>query len=137
MRNTRACSREAHVILKSHQVVAAGAQVFLAKLHHGVGTAAGARIDQAHRLHGTEAQGFAAAPGDFFDGQAGFEERSLIFWDVGGNGFGGEQRVDEALVLFAIERAIQIIVGAVERLAVARGAEGDGGDPLIRRRRWG
>ena len=64
---------EAHVILESHQVEAARARVFAAKLHHGVGPAAGARIGQSHRLHRPEAQRVASAPRDLFDRQAGFE----------------------------------------------------------------
>ena len=64
---------EAHVILESHQVEAARARVFAAKLHHGIGPAAGARIGQSHRLHRPEAQGVATAPRDLFDRQAGFE----------------------------------------------------------------
>ena len=116
---------EAHVILKAHQVVAFGAKILLAKLDHRVGPAAGSWIGQAHRLHGTEAQCLAAAAGELFDGQAGFEERRLIFRDVGGNGFRGEKSIDEALILFAIERAIQIIVGGIERFAVARSPERD------------
>ena len=38
-----------------------------------------------------------------------------------------QQRVHEGLVLLAVERAVQIIAGAVERFIVARGAESDGG----------
>ncbi len=61
------------MVLEAHQVEAVGAQIFLAKLHDGPGTAAGARIEQAHGFHGPEAQRIAAAAGQFLDGQAGFE----------------------------------------------------------------
>ena len=81
---------------------------------------------QPHRLHRAEPQRLAPAPRQLLDGQAGFEEaRSVVFWDVRRHGLGRENRVDESLVLLAIERAIQIIVGAVERLAVTRRAERD------------
>ncbi len=81
--------------------------------------------DQPHRLHRTEAQRLAPAPRELFDGQAGFEVARVVFRDMRRDACGREQRVDEALILLAIERAIQIIVGAVERFAVARRPEGD------------
>ena len=89
---------ESQVILKAHQVVAVGAQILLAKLDGGVGTAAGARVGQPHRLHGTEAQGVAAAAGDLFDGQAGFEVRRVVR-DMRFHALRRQQFVDEALVL--------------------------------------
>ena len=128
---------ESQVVLESHQVVAVGAQVLLAQLHHGVRPAPGARIDQSHRLHGAEAQRLAAAPRQLFDGQAGFEIRRLVFRDMGRHALAGEQRVEEALVLLAVERAVDVVVGAVERLAVARGAEGDVHGRCCRLRRSG
>ena len=94
---------ELHVVLEADQVEALGAQVFLAELHDGPGAAAGARVGQAHGLHGAEAQGVAAAARDLFDGQAGFEVGGVVFGDVGGDGLGFEQLVDETLVLVAVE----------------------------------
>ena len=38
-----------------------------------------------------------------------------------------QQLVDEVLVLLAVERAVEVVVGAVGRFAVARGPEGDVG----------
>ena len=69
---------ETKMILKADQVVAVGAQILLAQLHGGVRTPARARIDQAHRLHRTEAQRIAAAPRDLLDRQAGFEVRHVV-----------------------------------------------------------
>ena len=113
------------MVLESNQIVAIGAQVLLAKLHHGVRSAACPRIGQAHRLHGTEPQRFASAPGQLFDGQAGFEIRRPVRFDMSRHALAGEQRINEGTVLLAVERAVDVIVGAVERPAVARRAEGD------------
>ena len=118
---------EFQVILEAHQVEAVGAQVLLAELHHGPRAPAGARIGQAHGLHGAEAQRVAPAPRQLLDGQAGFEKRRIVFGDVRGDGLRREQLVHEALVLLAVERAVQIIVRAVDRFAVARSPEGDAG----------
>ena len=82
---------------------------------------------ESHRLHGAEAQRIAAAPRDLFDGQAGFEIADGIFGDMRGDALRREQLVDEALVLLAIERAIQVVVRAVGGFAVARRPEGDVG----------
>ncbi len=38
-----------------------------------------------------------------------------------------QQFIDEALVLLAVERAVQVIVGAIGGLAVAGGPEGNAG----------
>ena len=110
------------MILKTHQVVAVGAQILLAQLHHGIGPMAGARIDQAHRFHRTKPQRVASAARYLLDGQAGFEKRDVVR-NMGLDAFGREQRVDEALVLITIEGTVQVIIGAVERFAVARGAK--------------
>ena len=118
---------ELHVVLKSDQVEALGAQIFLAKLHDGPGTAAGARVVEAHRLHGAEAQRVAAAARDLLDRQAGLEVAGVVFGNVGGDGVGLQQLVDEMLVLVAVERAVEVVVGAVGGFAVARGPEGDVG----------
>ena len=49
------------VILKSDEVVAVGAEIFFAQLHHGPGYFAGSRIAQADGLHRSEAQRVASA----------------------------------------------------------------------------
>src|SRR5205085_3065517 len=66
------------MVLEADQVVAGGAQIFLAKLHHRIGHAPAARIDQSDRLHRAEAQSVAAAARDFFNGQAGLEIIQLL-----------------------------------------------------------
>ena len=115
------------MVLEAHEVEALGAQVFLAELHHGVGPAAGARIGEAHGLHGAEAQRVAAAARQFLDGQAGLEVRRRVLRDVRRRRLALEQRIHEALVLFAVERAVQVVVRAAGGLAVARSPEGDRG----------
>ena len=118
---------ELHMVLESDQVEALGAQIFLAKLHDGPGTASGARVVQAHRLHGTEAQRVAAAARDLLDRQAGLEVAGVVFGNVGGDGVGFQQFVHEMLVLVAVERAVEVVVGAVGGFAVARRPVGDVG----------
>src|ERR1022692_2739789 len=121
---------ELQMVLEADQVEAIGAQVFLAELHGGPGTAARARIDQSHGLHGAEAQRIAAAAGEFLDRQASFEIGhgfiGQICRDVGGDGLGGQQGVHERFVLRAVEGAVEVIRGAIERLVVARSPESDG-----------
>ena len=87
---------ELHVVLEADEVVAVGAEIFLAELHDGPGTAAGARVVEAHGLHGAEAEGVAAAARDLFDGEAGLEVGGVVFGNVGGDGVGFEQLVDES-----------------------------------------
>ena len=66
------------MVLEADEVVAVGAEIFLAQLHDGPGHLAGARIAQADGLHGAEAEGVAAAAGGLFDGQAAFEVVELF-----------------------------------------------------------
>ncbi len=108
-----------HVVLKAHKVVASRACILLPELHHRVGAPSSARIRQAHRLHGSETQGIAAAPGDFLDRQARLEVSRMVLLDMRGHARGGEQGVDEGLVLIFVEGAIQIVARAV-RLSVKR-----------------
>ena len=72
-RRTRACSPNFEVVLEADEVVAVGAEVFLAELDGGVGPAAGLGVGEAGGLHGAEAEGVAAAAGGLFDGEAAFE----------------------------------------------------------------
>ena len=62
---------ELDVVLKSHQVLRVGPQIFLPQLHDRVRRLAGFRIAQSHRLHGTEAQSVAAAPRNSSPGTTG------------------------------------------------------------------
>ena len=64
---------EFHVVLEADEVVAVGAQGFLAELDGGVGPATGFWVREAGGLHGAEAEGVAAAAGELFDREAAFE----------------------------------------------------------------
>ena len=86
MRRMRACSANLQMVLEPDQVIAAGPEVLLAQLNHSVGPAAGARIGQPHRFHGTEAQRIAAAARQLLERQTGLEERRVVFGDVRGHG---------------------------------------------------
>ena len=81
------------------------------------GRLAGARIAQADGLHGAEAQRVAAAAGEHLDGQAAFEVVELLPL-FGFGGFGGEQGIEEAVVLLAVHGAVDVVGGA---LVPARG----------------
>ena len=86
--------------LEADHVPQRAQRIVLPQLHHRVGPLARlVRIGEADRLHGAEAQRLAAALGHHLDGQAAVEvgrgglpllERGLL---------GGEQRVEEGLVL--------------------------------------
>ena len=66
------------MVLEADEVVAIGAEVFLAELHDGPGRLAGARIAQAHGLHGAEAQRVRAAAGEDFGGE-GLRTAQVLF----------------------------------------------------------
>ncbi len=71
---------ELEVVLEADEVVAVGAEIFLAELDGGVGPAAGLGVGEAGGLHGAEAEGVAAAAGGLFDGETAFEvlERARV-----------------------------------------------------------
>ena len=104
-------------------MITARARVFLAQLDHRVRTPPGPGIRQPHRLHRPEAQRLASAPRDLFNRQAGLEIASLVLFDMGRHALGREHSVQERLVFGFIERAVQIVVRAVQRFAVARRPE--------------
>ena len=117
---------EPQLILKADQVEAVGAQILLAQLHDGPGPAAGARIGRgpsassarsaACRGRGARSLRSAGRPRSTACRPRRCGRTTLSRC---------EQLVDEALVLLSIERAVQVIVGAVDRLAVARRPERD------------
>jgi len=107
---------ELEVVLKADQVVAVGAQVFLAQLHHGPGRFAGARVAKADRLHGAEAEGVAAPPGQHFNGQAALEVIQL-FPFLGLGGFGLQQRIEEAVELGSVHGAVDVVGRALVQRA--------------------
>ena len=75
------------------------------------------RICQPDGFHGTEAQGFDASFSHYFDGQTSFEVRSIFLPLAHGMSFGIFEVVYEFLVLFFIERHIEVIP---ERVFVSR-----------------
>ena len=84
--------------------------IVLAQLHHGVGLQVGlARIGQAERLHRAVAQRFAAALRHHLDRQATVEIRCRRLPFVKRCLVAADQRVDEGVVLFACERAVDVI----------------------------
>src|ERR1035438_4269200 len=100
------------MVLESDQVVAVGAQILLAQLHHGPGGLAGAGIAQADWLHGAEAEGVAASPGEDLDGQAAFEVLQLLpLFGLGG--LGGQQRIEKTVELLAVHGAVDVVGGAL------------------------
>ena len=137
---------ELEVVLEADEVVGVGAEVFLAELDDGVGPAAGLGVGEADGLHGAEAEGVAAAAGGLFDGQAAFEVLELLgragsgkFLPVlGFDGLGGGEGVEEALVLFFGEGAVDVVGGAlvlargeVDLGHVDGGGVDDGGDGVV------
>ena len=142
---------ELEVVLEADEVVAVGAEVLLAKLDDGVGPAAGLGIGEADGLHGAEAEGVAAAAGGLFDGQAAFEVVNRFevrgsrfegrrdgFPGFGGDGFGGGEGVEEAVVFLFGEGAVDVVGGAfvvaggeVDLLHVDGGGVDDGGDGVV------
>jgi hypothetical protein len=70
--------------LASDEAVVIASQIVLAKLHHGVGLAAGAGIHEADRLHRAVAERVETAMGHDLDGQAPLEElRAVEIMDRG------------------------------------------------------
>ena len=145
---------ELQVVLEADEVVAVGAQVLLAKLDDGVGPASGPGVGEADRLHGAEAEGVAAAAGGLFDGQTAFEVVQLqvvsFRLQVGGvggdglpglygDGFGGGEGVEEAVVLLLGEGAVDVVGGAfvvagceVDAVHVDGGGIDDGRDGVVK-----
>ena len=103
---------ELQMILEADQVVTVGAQIFLAQLHDRPRRLAGARIAQAHRLHGAEAQRIAAAAGKHFDRQAALKVIQLLPL-LGFGGFGCKQRIQKAVELLAVHGAVDVVGGAL------------------------
>src|SRR5688572_11914593 len=95
--------------------VIAGESV-LTQLHDRVRLAPAARIDEADRLHRSEPQRVAAAVRHDLDRQAPLEEPFFVEI-VDRRRLGGDERVVEALVLFARQRAIQIVALAIVHAA--------------------
>ena len=98
--------------LKPDEAVVIARQVVLPQLHGRVRRPARSRIGEADRLHGPESQRVQAAVRHHFDRQAALEELLLVEV-VDRRRLGVDQRVVEALVLLARQRAVQIVALAV------------------------
>ena len=108
--------------LEADHIIERAERIILAQLHHRKGLHARLMgIGQPDRFHRTPAQRFPAALGHHFDRQAAVEiGRVLEVLELGL--LGGEQRVDEILVLIAIQGAVDVIGAAAagSGLVVAR-----------------
>jgi hypothetical protein len=117
-----------HLGLESDHVEQRAELVVLTQLHDGIGFFRRlVRIGEAERLERSMPQGFAAALGHDLDRQTTIEIRRVRFPFVERDFFGGEQRVDESVILRAVERTIDVIgAGAAgARLVVTRLRPGD------------
>ena len=96
--------------LEAHHVEQCAELVVLAQLHHRVRLALRPpRVGEAERLHWPVAQCFAPALGHDFDRQAAVEIGRRDFEVLECRLLAGQQGIDERLVLFARERAIDVI----------------------------
>ena len=109
---------EFQIRLKPDQVVRCARNVLLAQLQNGV-RALSVLIVQPHGLEHAEAQRIPAARRHDLDGHAPLEDLAL-FELVRHRTLGGNERVDERLVLLLIHRAVDVIALA---LAVTVGRE--------------
>ncbi len=106
--------------LEPHDGEVAGREVVLPELHDREGPPPGARVHQAHRLHGTEPQRVTATAGDDLDGEAPFEEE-LVVEGVQLRALRGGEGAIERVVLLLVQRAVDVVVAS---LSVAGGTEG-------------
>ena len=97
-----------HLGLEPHDVEQRTQGIVAPQLNHGMRFYVRLmRIGQAHRFHRTVAQGFASTLGHHLDRQAAIEiAGGFTFVKLGL--VGGQQGVDERLVLIAVHRAVQI-----------------------------
>ena len=128
MRKMRALLAVLQLGLEADHVEQRAERVVLAQLDDGVGLLAGpVRVRQPDRLHRPVPQRLAAALGHHLDRQAAVEigRRRLPLLEA--RLVAGEQRVDEALVLLAVERAVDVVGAGAARagLVVARLEPGD------------
>ena len=94
--------------LEADEAEVIAGEVVLAQLHGGVRLAPGAWIDQADRFHRAEAQRVGPTVRHHFDRQTAFEE-ALLVEVVDRRRLRRHQRVVEALVLVARQRAVEIV----------------------------
>ena len=89
-----------HLGLEADDVVEGAERVVAAELDDGVGLhVGGVRVGEADGLQRAVAQGFAAALGHHLDGEAALEIGGVLLPVLELGLLGGEERVDEGLVL--------------------------------------
>ena len=123
VRKTRHLFGVLQLRLETDHVVERAQLVVLAQLHHGIGLFLRiVGIGQAARLHRSVTQRFRPALGHDFDRQAAVEVRGrgLPFLEVALLAI--QQRADEAVILFAVHRAVDVVLAgaAGSHLVVAR-----------------
>ena len=96
------------MILEADQVVRIRPQVLLPQLHHRIWHFAGARIDESHRLHRTEAKRVASAPGNLLNRQTTFKVVQLFPVTLLDR-VSGEESIVKAAVLLRRHRTIDVI----------------------------
>ena len=104
--------------LESHHVEQAAQRIVLAQLDHRMGPPAALGFGQAHRLHRAEAQGLAPARRHHLDGQAAVEIGRARFPFLEFGLVARQQRIDEGLVLRAVERAVDVVGAVAGRAAL-------------------
>src|SRR5256712_635076 len=98
--------------LEADEAEVIAGQVVLPELHGRVRLAARSRIGETDRFHRSEPQRVAAAMRHHLDRQAPFE-KPLLVEVVHGRRFGRDERVVETIVLFARQRAVQVVAFAI------------------------
>ena len=98
-----------HLGLEADEVVEGAERVVAAELDDGVGfLVGGVRVGEADGLQRAEAEGLAAALGHDLDGEAALEIGGVALPVLELGLLGGEQRVDEGLVLGAVHGAVEV-----------------------------
>jgi len=113
--------------LKPDHVPQCPQRIVLSQLDHGIGAFAGVRVGEADGFHRTEAQCFGTARGHYLDRHAAFEIGRVLFPLLEIGLFALEQSLDEGVILFAVHRAVDIILAVAFRpdLVPARLHPGD------------
>ena len=97
-----------HFSLKADDIIQCSQLVIAAQLHHGIGFGFGIMgVGQAYGLHRTKSQGFATPFCHHFDRKTAVKVAGgFAFFKFGF--IGGQERVDERLVLILGHRAIEV-----------------------------
>src|SRR5947209_3025783 len=109
------------MILKTHQIVAIGHQVFLTQLHGSIRNSTGLWIDQPDWFHWAKSKRVATSAGHFFDRQTAFKILS-VFEAVKRYLFRRHQCIVKPLILLFRKWAIDVIITA---FSVTSGFEND------------